>query len=66
MPTYDYKCEKCGHRFEKFEKISDLEKEKCCPICGQIAKRLISNGAGVIFKGKGFYITDYSNKHSVS
>ena len=59
MPTYDYECAACGHKFEKFQSItSDPIKE--CPACHKKqAKRLIGIGAGVIFKGGGFYETDY-------
>ena len=59
MPTYDYKCTACGHTFEKFESIKS-EPMKRCPQCGKAkVKRLIGTGAGLIFKGSGFYITDY-------
>ncbi|NIR43152.1 MAG: zinc ribbon domain-containing protein [Gemmatimonadetes bacterium] len=59
MPTYDYRCESCGHQFEKFsQRISD-ESTAECPKCGGTAERLISGGAGLLFKGSGFYITDY-------
>ena len=57
MPTYDYKCPGCGHRFESFRPMTDPEAD--CPICGSKAKRLISAGAGFLFKGSGFYITDH-------
>lgn len=57
MPTYDYECPE-GHRFEVFQRISD-EPGAECPECGAQAKRLISGGAGFLFKGEGFYITDY-------
>ena len=58
MPTYEYACPR-GHRFERFvRKISDAEAAPACPECGEIASRLIS-GAGLVFKGSGFYITDY-------
>ena len=57
MPTYDYECSK-GHRFEVFQKMSD-EPVASCPKCGEAAQRLISGGAGFLFKGDGFYITDY-------
>ena len=59
MPTYEYKCNKCGHRFEKFQSIMSGPIRKC-PECGKNAvERLISAGGGLIFKGSGFYITDY-------
>jgi putative FmdB family regulatory protein len=61
MPTYDYECEKCGHRFEAFQSISE-KPLKSCPECSGPVKRLIGAGAGLIFKGSGFYITDYKNK----
>jgi len=62
MPTYDYKCNVCDHRFEKFQPMSARPVRKC-PGCGKLsAKRLIGTGAGVIFKGSGFYQTDYRNK----
>lgn len=57
MPTYEYQCAK-GHQFEVFQKISDKPRAKC-PTCGSRASRVISGGAGLIFKGSGFYITDY-------
>jgi putative FmdB family regulatory protein len=58
MPTYDYKCTKCEEMFEVFHKISD-EPLKTCSVCGGELVRLISGGLGVIFKGNGFYTTDY-------
>jgi putative FmdB family regulatory protein len=57
MPTYQYQCAK-GHAFELFQKISEKPRGKC-PQCGAKASRVISGGAGLIFKGSGFYITDY-------
>jgi len=57
MPTYDYQCAE-GHTFEKTYKMSDKPRVKC-PICGRPAARQISGGAALIFKGSGFYITDY-------
>ena len=57
MPTYDYKCPR-GHVFERFQKMSDPP-EGTCPECGEHAERQISAGAGLVFKGSGFYITDY-------
>jgi putative FmdB family regulatory protein len=62
MPTYEYVCSKCGHEFEKFQSMRD-EPLKKCPKCKKAAlKRLVGGGAGLIFKGSGFYITDYKNK----
>ncbi len=59
MPTYDYSCKKCGHAFEVFEAIS-ASTRKPCPKCGRrTAHRMIGAGAGLLFKGSGFYITDY-------
>jgi len=59
MPTYEYKCAACGHGFEKFQSIK-ADPIKTCPECGQDqVQRLIGTGAGLIFKGSGFYITDY-------
>ena len=59
MPTYDYRCNNCGHEFELFQQMSAGVKKKC-PECGQLKlERLIGTGAGVIFKGGGFYETDY-------
>lgn len=61
MPTYEYECTKCGHHFDAFQKINDKTLDKC-PRCNGKVKRLISAGAGIIFKGSGFYSTDYKNK----
>jgi putative FmdB family regulatory protein len=58
MPTYEYRCPACQHEFEKLQKMSD-EPGAACPECGAPAERLLSGGAGLIFKGSGFYITDY-------
>ncbi len=57
MPTYDYQCT-AGHHFEKIHKMSETPRVKC-PTCGQPSARQISGGAGLVFKGSGFYITDY-------
>ena len=57
MPTYEYRCPK-GHEFECFQRMSE-EPVFECPECGESAERLLSGGAGFIFKGEGFYITDY-------
>ena len=59
MPTYEYKCDACGYAFEKFHSITARPIRKC-PKCGKLkVKRLIGTGAGMIFKGSGFYETDY-------
>ena len=59
MPTYDYQCDECGHEFELFQQMSAPVKRKC-PECGLLKlRRLIGTGAGVLFKGSGFYETDY-------
>ena len=57
MPTYEYRCPK-GHEFEVVQRITDRARAKC-PRCGMVAERQMSGGAGLIFKGSGFYITDY-------
>ncbi|MFL5612359.1 MAG: FmdB family zinc ribbon protein [Gemmatimonadaceae bacterium] len=64
MPTYEFRCPD-GHEFEKFyRKISDATTELPCPECGKLAARLVSGGAGLLFKGSGFYLTDYGkNAH---
>ena len=62
MPTYDYKCKACGHQFEQFQSMKDATLKKC-PACGKNAlERLIGTGAAVIFKGSGFYQTDYRSE----
>lgn len=62
MPTYDYQCKACGHEFELFQQMSDSLKRKC-PKCGKPKlERLIGTGAGVLFKGGGFYETDYRSE----
>jgi putative FmdB family regulatory protein len=64
MPTYDYTCAACGHRFERFESINDGG-SKTCPKCKKKkAKRMLGTGAGLIFKGAGFYTTDSKVKPS--
>ncbi len=57
MPTYEYECP-AGHLFEKFQKMTDKPRAKC-PVCARAAIRKISGGAGLVFRGSGFYITDY-------
>ena len=61
MPTYVYRCRKCKHRFELFHSISD-ESVKRCPRCKSKAERIPAAGAGILFMGSGFYITDYRSK----
>ena len=63
MPTYDYQCQTCGHRFEVFQSMKDA-KLKDCPVdgCEGKVKRLLGTGAGLIFKGGGFYETDYRSQ----
>jgi putative FmdB family regulatory protein len=61
MPTYHYRCPSCGHDFERFEKMNAKSRAKC-PACGTRSERMISGGAGLVFKGSGFYITDYKRK----
>jgi len=61
MPTYEYRCTACQHLFEEFQSIMDKPLKKC-PQCGGRIKRLIGTGAGIIFKGSGFYETDYKRK----
>jgi putative FmdB family regulatory protein len=64
MPTYEFRCPD-GHEFERFyRKMSDATPEVACPECGKLAVRLLSGGAGLVFKGSGFYLTDYGkNAH---
>lgn len=63
MPTYEYECQKCGHRFDVFQSMNDDRLSKC-PVekCKGKLKRLIGAGAGLIFKGQGFYQTDYRSE----
>jgi len=63
MPTYEYKCESCGNIFEEFQSMKDDPITKC-PRCGGKVQRLIGSGAGLIFKGSGFYLTDYKKSNS--
>ncbi len=58
MPTYEYECDKCGHLFERFQSMTE-ERIKRCPECRGKVRRLLGTGAGIIFKGSGFYATDY-------
>ncbi len=63
MPTYDYKCKACGHTFALFQSMTEKAKKKC-PSCGKMALvRLIGTGSGIIFKGSGFYETDYKRRN---
>ena len=60
MPTYEYECQQCGHRFEEFQSITAAPRQTCPETsCKGPVKRLISMGGGLLFKGTGFYITDY-------
>lgn len=59
MPTYEYRCEACGHELELFQNISEAPKKKCPACKKQKLKRKIGGGAGFLFKGSGFYLTDY-------
>jgi putative FmdB family regulatory protein len=61
MPTYEYECSICGHRFEQFQSIKDRPLTKCSE-CGGRVERLLGCGAGLLFKGSGFYITDYRSR----
>ncbi|MBE0433185.1 zinc ribbon domain-containing protein [candidate division WOR-3 bacterium] len=62
MPTYEYECTGCEYTFDEFQKITDRPLTKC-PKCGGPVRRLISGGAGLIFRGSGFYVTDYKRLH---
>ncbi len=63
MPTYEYRCDQCGFEFEEFQSMKDEPIEKC-PKCGGKVQRLIGAGSGMIFKGSGFYLTDYKKSNS--
>lgn len=66
MPTYDYKCNSCEKIFEHFQSMSDEPLKECfCEKKGSVT-RMISGGSGIIFKGTGFYVTDYKNSNSKS
>jgi len=58
MPTYDYVCDRCGHEFELFQKMTDRPRKRC-PRCQGTVRRRIGPGAGLLFRGSGFYVTDY-------
>jgi putative FmdB family regulatory protein len=61
MPIYEYECSKCGHRFEEIEHFDSPTRRKC-PKCGLTAHRMMPTGVGLVFKGSGFYTTDYARK----
>jgi putative FmdB family regulatory protein len=61
MPTYEYECAKCGHAFERFQSMTDAPLKRC-PKCRGKLRRLLGTGAGILFKGSGFYQTDYRSK----
>ena len=65
MPTYEYECTKCGHTFEAFQSMKD-EPLSSCPKCRGRVRRLIGGGIGVIFKGSGFYTTDYKKSSALT
>ena len=63
MPNYDYECQECGHQFEVFQRMSEPKLEDCPQeACDGRVRRLLGTGAGLIFKGSGFYVTDYRSK----
>jgi putative FmdB family regulatory protein len=65
MPTYEYECTKCGHTFEAFQSMKD-EPLSSCPKCRGRIRRLIGGGIGIIFKGSGFYTTDYKKSSALA
>ena len=65
MPTYEYECKKCKEVREIFHSMTETRKQ-ICPDCGSAMTKLISGGAGIIFKGSGFYATDYKKKEKPS
>jgi len=65
MPTYEYECTKCGHTFEAFQSIKDNPLSRC-PECRGALRRVIHGGMGVIFKGSGFYTTDYKKSSALT
>ncbi len=62
MPTYQYRCNECSHEFSEFQSIM-ADPLSTCPKCGGVVRRLISGGAGFLFKGEGFYTTDYRSEN---
>lgn len=62
MPTYEYQCTVCKHKYEKFQSFS-AKKDRKCPKCGKKVVRLPGAGGGIIFRGSGFYCNDYGNKN---
>ncbi len=65
MPTYEYECLSCGTNFDAFQKMSETPLDKCVQCQGSV-RRVVSGGSGLIFKGSGFYITDYGDKKKSS
>ncbi len=63
MPIYTYRCESCGHEFEELV-LSAKDAPEGCPVCGASVRRTFSGSVGLVFKGSGFYITDYARKSS--
>ncbi len=63
MPTYHYKCKACGHEFEEFQSMADDSLSKC-PVCGKKKLVRVISGSGLVFKGSGFYLTDYKKQGS--
>ncbi len=63
MPTYEYECTVCHHRFDEFQRLTEPPLTTCPKCRGQL-RRLVSAGVGLIFKGSGFYCTDYKNKET--
>lgn len=61
MPTYEYECDRCKHVFERFQSMTEKPLQRC-PKCRGKVRRMIGSGAGLLFKGSGFYITDYRNE----
>jgi putative FmdB family regulatory protein len=61
MPTYEYRCQECGKKFEKYQQITEAPVTSC-PFCKGRVERLISGGSGLLFKGSGFYATDYRSE----